>query len=120
MAVLWGQQGGVLSRWGATPIFLLPTSQQITPGRPLGPCDPIWTSFSVCSWGGEQGLPPTRGWEPPLWSMVLKEKQMWGGEGSAGSGLESLGWPHTHLSREPFGQGNAGGSLGSKGLPQRD
>ena len=76
MAVLWGQQGGVLSRWGATPIFLLPTSQQITPGRPLGPCDPIWTSFSVCSWGGEQGLPPTRGWEPPLWSMVLKEKQM--------------------------------------------
>ena len=29
MAVLWGQQGGVLSRWGATPIFLLPTSQQI-------------------------------------------------------------------------------------------
>lgn len=110
-AVLRGQQGGVLSRWGAPPIFLLPTSHQVTPGRPLGPCDPIWTSFSACSWGGEQDLPPTRGWELLLWSMVLKEKQMWDGEGGAGSGLESLGWPHTRPSREPFGQGNAGGSL---------
>ena len=65
----------------------------------------------MCSRGGEQGLPPTRGWEPPLWSVVLKEKQTWGGEGGAGSGLESLGWPHTRPSREPFGQENAGRSL---------
>ena len=36
---------------------------------------------------------------------------MWGGEGGAGSGLESLGWPHTRPSREPFGQENAGRSL---------
>lgn len=109
-----GSRGSSTGTAGWCPVQmggLLPTSHQVTPGRPLGPCDPIWTSFSVCSWGGEQDLSPTRGWELLLWSMVLKEKQMWDGEGGAGSGLESLGWPHTRPSREPFGQGNAGGSL---------
>lgn len=43
-----GQQGGVLSRWGAPPIFFLPTSHQVTPGKALGPCDPIWTSLHAC------------------------------------------------------------------------
>lgn len=56
-------------RWG---LLLFSSRQQVTPEKPAGPRDPVWTSFSVCSGEGEPSLPLTMGWEPPLWCVALK------------------------------------------------
>lgn len=39
---------------------------------------------------------------------------MWDGEGGAGSGLESLGWPHTRPSREPLDRAMLVGLFGQQ------
>lgn len=68
-----GTAGRGPPRWGLL-LFSsrLHTSQQVTPEKPAGPRDPVWTSFSVCSGEGELSLPLTMGWEPPLWCVALK------------------------------------------------